>query len=380
MNTTILIPLLNPNEPDAVIVAVHVHENQRVARGDLLFTLETTKSTAEVCAEGEGYVVGLRCAEGQAVRAGDLFASLAAAPAEAGENHPQPSLPDTPKADRAPSSLPADLRITQPALALAQQLGIELASLPIGPLITEKMIRERAAAASQSPPPATVRQIAPFDPTAIIIYGGGGHGKALIDLIRALGMYRIVGLVDDAVEHGGLAAGATILGAPILGGGKALPDIYAQGVRLAVNAIGGISNIQVRIKVFRKLAENGFACPALVHPRALVEPSAALGPGAQVFAQAYVGSEARLGYGVIVNTGAIISHDCTLEDYVNISPGAMLAGNVQVGERSLVGMGVTVNLNVKIGTGVRIGNSAVIKADVPEGAIVRAGKIFPETG
>ena len=35
-----------------------------------------------------------------------------------------------------------------------------------------------------------------FDPTAIIIYGGGGHGKTLIELVRAMGVYRVAGIVE----------------------------------------------------------------------------------------------------------------------------------------------------------------------------------------
>jgi acetyltransferase EpsM len=41
-------------------------------------------------------------------------------------------------------------------------------------------------------------------------------------------------------------------------------------------------------------------------------------------------------------------------------------------------MGVTVNLNVRIGAGARVGNSATVKADVPDGGIVRAGAVWPE--
>jgi acetyltransferase-like isoleucine patch superfamily enzyme len=41
-------------------------------------------------------------------------------------------------------------------------------------------------------------------------------------------------------------------------------------------------------------------------------------------------------------------------------------------------MGVSVNLNVRIGSRAMIGNSAVVKADVPANQIVRAGQIWPE--
>jgi sugar O-acyltransferase (sialic acid O-acetyltransferase NeuD family) len=212
-----------------------------------------------------------------------------------------------------------------------------------------------------------------FDPTAIFVYGGGGHGKSLIDLLRALGGYKIVGVVDD-----GLQKGESVMGVPVLGGGEAaLPELYARGVRLAVNAVGGIGDITSRIKVFHRLAEVGFACPAVIHPRAVVEPGGDLSPGVQVFPHAYVGSDAKVGFGTIVNTGAIVSHDCKLGDYVNVAPGAMLAGAVQVGAGTLVGMGVTINLNVVVGARVRIGNGATIKADVSDGGIVQAGTIWP---
>jgi sugar O-acyltransferase (sialic acid O-acetyltransferase NeuD family) len=212
-----------------------------------------------------------------------------------------------------------------------------------------------------------------FDPTAIVIFGGGGHGKSLIDLLRSLGSYRIHGILDDR-----LPAGGAIMGVPILGGSDALPELRARGVRLAANAVGGIGNIAVRVKVFRKLEGAGFVCPTLIHPAAFVEPSAVLSPGVQVFPHAYIGSEARVGFGTIVNTGAIISHDCVIGEYVNISPGAILAGAVQVGSGSLVGMGVTINLEVSVGSGARIGNGATVKTGVPDRGVVRAGAVWPE--
>ncbi|MDH5505897.1 MAG: acetyltransferase, partial [Anaerolineae bacterium] len=260
--------------------------------------------------------------------------------------------------------IPAGLRITDAALALAREHGLDLSSLPSGPLLTEKAVRTLL-------PGAAVIQGA-ADPNAMLVYGGSGHGKSLIDLIRALDSYNILGIVDD-----GLVPGEMVMDLPVLGGAGQLQGLYAQGVHLAVNAIGGIGNIMSRVAVFDKLAAAGYTCPSLVHPTAFVEASAILSQGAQVFPHAYVGSDAQVGFGVIVNTGAIVSHDCTLGDYANIAPGSMLAGGVHIGEATLIGMGVTINLNVKIGKHARIGNSAVIKEDVPENGVVRAGTSWP---
>ena len=76
----IIIPLINPNEPDAVVAQIYVEEGQQVAAGDLICTLETTKSTVEVEAGNSGYIVGLCYEENANVRAGDLFCYLADTP------------------------------------------------------------------------------------------------------------------------------------------------------------------------------------------------------------------------------------------------------------------------------------------------------------
>ena len=364
---SVVIPLINPNEPEALLAALHVSEGQRVSAGDPLCTLETTKASAELAAERDGYVVGLRCQAGQTARAGEVLCYLADHP---DDEPPQVAAPESP----ATAELPPGLRITSPALALARQHGLDLSRLPQGPLLTESALRAFIQAETQPDFSLAARPLAsPFDPQAILVYGAGGHGKSLLDLLRSLGTYRIVGFVDD-----GLPQGQDIMGLPVLGGMGALPELHAQGVRLAANAVGGIGDVTVRVKVFHTLAQAGFACPALSHPSAVIEPSASLSPAVQVFAQAYVGSQARLGYCVIVNTAAIVSHDCTLGDYANISPGAMLAGGVQIGDGALIGMGVTVNLAVKVGAGARVGNGATVKADVPERGVVRAGAIWPE--
>ncbi|TAK14517.1 MAG: biotin/lipoyl-binding protein [Anaerolineae bacterium] len=355
------IPLVNPNEREALLAALHVKPGQQVKPGDLLYTLETTKSTHEVEAPAGGYLMGLRAAEGDTVRAGDLIGWLADSP-----DWTPPAAPE-PAAAEAGDGLPPGLRITAPARALAEGEGLDLAALPVGPLVTEGMVREALAAQGGG------YEMQEEDFYAVLVYGGGGHGKSVIELLQAAGGWRVAGVVDDGLPQGG-----RVLASEVLGGGGSLNRLYASGIRRAVNAVGGIGDLASRQKVFERLKAAGFAFPTVVHPTAFVEASAALAEGVQVFPHAYVGSEARIGFGCIINTGAIVSHDCVLEEVVNLSPGAILAGGVKVGTGALVGMGVTVNLGVTIGARARIGNGATVKSDVPQGGIVRAGSVWPE--
>ena len=364
MAIPVSIPLLNPNEPEALLVALHVQEGQFVENGSLLYTLETTKSTTDVMAEDQGYVVGLRFKPGQKITAGEILCFLAETP-DWISHEITPSQVTLNQEDQ----VPVGLRITQPALALARTHKLDLGKLPTGPLITESMVQASLGGIAG---PDVIPLNTTFDPASILIYGGGGHSKMVIDLLRGSHSFNIVGIVDD-----GRPAGDNVMGIPILGGKETLSRLFSQGIRLLVNAVAGISNIATRIKIFQLVAEAGYTFPTIIHRTAFLEPGARLSAGVQVFANAYVGSEVKVGFGTIISTGVIISHDCVLGDYVVITPGSILAGEVEVGAGTLIGMGTTVNLGVKIGEGVRIGNSATIKQDVPSGSVIRAGTIWP---
>jgi acetyltransferase EpsM len=205
----------------------------------------------------------------------------------------------------------------------------------------------------------------------VLVFGGGGQGKCVIDLIRTLKGYRVAGVIDD-----GLPIGSRVLDTSVVGSSAELQELRAQGISAAAVAVGGLRDISVRVRSFERMLTAGFELPALIHPTAFVEPSAVIGAGTHLFPHTYAGSDVRIGFGVLLNTGVIISHDSQIGDYTNISPGAVLAGAVCVGERVLIGMGATINLGLHIGDGARVSNGATVKKDVPPGAVIHAGQVW----
>jgi len=211
-----------------------------------------------------------------------------------------------------------------------------------------------------------------FDASKVIIYGGGGLSKMIVESVRVLGCYQIVGIIDDS-----LPKGTEIIGSPVLGGVDVLPELYQSGVRLAVNSVGGIGDYSVRLNVFHQLAQAGFVCPSIVHPSAHVDPSARLEAGVLILAQSYVSGNAVVGMGSLINNSVVVSHDCVLGVCTNLSPGAMTAGDVIIEDFAQIGMNVTINIGVRVGRECRIGNGATIKKDIPPRTRVYAGTVWP---
>jgi sugar O-acyltransferase (sialic acid O-acetyltransferase NeuD family) len=368
IKSEIRVPLLNANEPEARLVEILVKDGQAVKKGEHLFTIETTKATSEIEAPEDGFV-RILAMENSTLVLGDKLAVITETADErisdgkSGEG--QELVTKKIPADINRSNSESGIRITKPARALAESLGLELSTIPADRLVTEEVVRQLAGIRQEIALPASEKPL-------ILIYGGGGHAKSVMEMVLQNGVHTIAGIVDDD-QH---LIGEHILGIPVLGTRDILPRLKIQGVRQAANGVGGILDINVRVKIFEMLEHAGFSFPLIIHPRATIEPSAKIEEGVQVFANAYVGSEAFLHPRCMINTNVVVSHDCKIGPYTHIAPGALLAGHVYVGERTLVGMGVTTTIGVHIGDGVRIGNGAILLADVPDKTIIQAGRFW----
>lgn len=212
-------------------------------------------------------------------------------------------------------------------------------------------------------------------PLRILIWGGGGHGKVVADLVRALGG-RVAGFVDadpaklgQRVEPGG--GRVVVAQAEFQAGlrrGDPLPG-EASGVVVA------IGESRLRLSLCAQL--EAALAPALVHPASHRSPSARLGDGTVVFSRAVLNADAVVGRGVIVNTGAIVEHDCRVGDGAHVSPGAVLCGGVEVGEGAWIGAASVVIPGVRVGRGATVGAGAVVVRDVADGVVVAGNPAKP---
>lgn len=198
----------------------------------------------------------------------------------------------------------------------------------------------------------------------VLMLGGGGHAKVLIEALRASSA-AIAGIVDPDP----MLAGATILNVPVLGGDNIVKR-FPPGEILLVNGLGSVGLPVKRQAVFDRFKEDGYRFATVVHPSAIIASDVELEEGAQLMAGVVIQPGCHIGSNTILNTRASVDHDCCIGDHVHVAPGVTLSGGVMVGNVSHIGTAATVIQGIKIGEASIVGAGAVVVNDVTAGATV----------
>lgn len=173
----------------------------------------------------------------------------------------------------------------------------------------------------------------------LLIIGGGGHGRSVAEAARATAEFVVVGFLDDVFPKL-----ERVWNIPVLG-------VVADLVRWRFEvdfAIVAIGNNVLRQRVCGELRRAGFSLATVIHPRAIVSPTAMIGDGTAIMAGAIVGTEARLGEGVIVNCGAVVDHHCSVADFAHLGVNAAMAGGSVLGTCAWMQAGSALGYGVEI--------------------------------
>ncbi|OOE00239.1 acetyltransferase [Anoxybacillus kestanbolensis] len=192
----------------------------------------------------------------------------------------------------------------------------------------------------------------------IVVIGEGGHSKVVQDLISSSECYQIIAILDDKYEE--MVEKNGILYGPI----SSVHDVLARdGCAKIVIAIGN-NHVRARIAQRVRIDDEKFA--TLIHPSAVISPSACIGSGTVIMPNCVVNAAAKIGSHVIINTGAIIEHDNYVGDYAHISPNVTLTGNVTIEEGAHIGASATVIPGIKVGKWSIVGAGSVVIRDIPD--------------
>ena len=121
MPLDVIMPALGMAQETGQIVAWHKQPGDAVAKGDVLFEVETDKATMEVEAAANGFLTDVTASEGADVPVGNVIAKISdtaqgAAPTQAATTAPAPS-----------DDLPEGKAVIMPTLGMAQDSGLLVA-------------------------------------------------------------------------------------------------------------------------------------------------------------------------------------------------------------------------------------------------------------
>lgn len=182
----------------------------------------------------------------------------------------------------------------------------------------------------------------------LLVIGAGGHAKVVIDAARLSGwdVIGVVGRPDDDTSILGL----TVSHAP--------DDLDADCFIVA------IGRNDVRARYYDEYRAAGYTPATVIHPTAIVSPTADIGCGTFIGAGAIVNVDAFVGENVILNTACVVDHDCFIGDHSLIGPTASLCGEVTVGMGVMFGAGANAIPGTTIGAWSVCGAGTVVVEDL----------------
>ena len=188
----------------------------------------------------------------------------------------------------------------------------------------------------------------------ILLIGGGGHCKSVIDVIEQQDKYEIGGIIDKKE-----LIRTKVLGYEVIGCDDDLNELFAK-FKNAVVTVGQIKSNDIRVKLFDNLKAIGYRLPTIVSLLAYVSPHAAVGEGSVVMHGAIINAGAKVGKNCIINTKALVEHDAVVEDNCHISTGAIINGGTVVKENSFFGSNAMSKEYIEIKAKSVVGGGATI--------------------
>lgn len=198
----------------------------------------------------------------------------------------------------------------------------------------------------------------------ILLLGGGGHCKSVLDSLLELNEYEKIGIIDRKEKVGNL-----VMGVPIIGTDDDLPFLFRDGYRYAFLTIGSMGSQSLKIKLFNLIGEIGFNIPIIIDNSAKVSGFAKIEQGVFIGKKSIINADALIQKGSIINSGSIVEHNCQIGAFCHIAPGVVLGGEVVIGENTHLGLNSTLKQQIKIGSNSIIGMGSVVLKNIDSNII-----------
>ena len=126
----------------------------------------------------------------------------------------------------------------------------------------------------------------------------------------------------------------------------------------------GYNQFKLKEKLIGELLLHGRKVFSVIHPSAIISPTASIGRGVIIFPGVIIDSNTKIHDGAVLNSGVIVSHNVNLESTCYLAPGVCICGNVTIGKRTFIGAGSILSNEITVGDDCIVGQGSNITRSI----------------
>jgi len=183
----------------------------------------------------------------------------------------------------------------------------------------------------------------------IILFGCGGHGRSVADVLILNDPNVSLLFVDKNAADNEKLYGFDVV-----------RDMDPAGMPYII----ALGDNRQRMMKLQEIGESGLI--SVVSVKAHVGHGSSVGKGCFLANYCHVGPEAKIGNNTIINTAAVVEHEVRIGNHCHVGPGAVISGRSAIGDLAFIGVGAVVKDNISICSDVIVGAGATVIRNIDE--------------
>ncbi|MBP9983506.1 MAG: hypothetical protein KBF13_00090 [Prevotella sp.] len=352
---------INVSDDKFLVTTLYVQNGQKVCKGDLIYSVESSKAAQDIEAPCDGYVYfadGVE--EFNEYPANFLLAQIVETEENPFEKEAQEMVKET-TVEKKKEETNEDVVVTEEAQQLLNRYGINSNDIRRD-FISKWDVLSYIKGLDQgnSGYYNSIKRVA--------VIGAGRGAIQVLDLIENLVDYKAVMLFDDTPEKRQIS----LYGVPVVG--PVDYDFIASQHKLGlfdyvVNSVS--TSVDFRKNCYEELVKREVPFCNLIHPSVVIGHNVSIGTGNIIYPQTHIGPNVIMGNDNYITAKASIEHHNILGSHCTFGPGVMMSGSVTIGDCVKFGAGIFVEPYVEIGSNALIASGVILTQKIPENVIVR---------
>lgn len=164
----------------------------------------------------------------------------------------------------------------------------------------------------------------------LLILGAGGYGLAVAEAAQLSGQWQEIIFADDRWPKTQQVGEYQIV--------SNIANVQ-QFTSNNIQAIVAVGNNHLREKWQNLLGDLGIRMTSVIHPQAIVSPTAQIGQGVTVMAGCVISTKTVINDGVILNIGTLLDHDVIIKAFAHLSVGVKVSSGKIIAPYSFLEVG-----------------------------------------